>query len=563
MTDLEAPIQEVTVYADRALVTRVGSLPLSAGTHELHILNLPPFERDSLRASGQGPQGARILDVDLQTTYHHRAPEAEVQVLQDAYDQLQERLAVLRLHQETLRDRRNWLRALGAQTRDLARGVAAGQLAGQECVELFVLTSQQAQQDGETDLQLLTQEKHLVDELAARERELSSKRWQQGPDRWAAVVTVEVPQEGEFTLALSYLITQASWRPLYDVRVSLDGDGNQGQVELTYSALVQQASGEDWRQVKLALSTARPSQAAILPELHPRYLYAPFPPAKPKPDAPGTGETERSKQWAQSKQEKKLSREDSVTRSGGDAEIDDDEPDFEETIGGLPLEVRSADQLQAQVATALTQQSGTAHVFKIARSVDIPSDNSPHKTTIARDDLPCTFDYVCAPAINPVAHLRASITNTTPNSLLAGSSSIFLSGEYVGTTQIEATAPREAFKIFLGLDESLKIKYEQLERSVEKGALLQSNLRRLTYTYRITLHNYATFPRQVVLRDQLPVSQHERIKVRTLAMHPAPSERSKQELLTWSFSLPAESEFLVEYRYVVEHPLDLAVAGLS
>ena len=75
MTDFAAPIKEVTVYADRALITRVGSMQLAAGEHELRVNDLPSFLRESLRASGQGPQGTRILDVDISTTFHSRPPE--------------------------------------------------------------------------------------------------------------------------------------------------------------------------------------------------------------------------------------------------------------------------------------------------------------------------------------------------------------------------------------------------------------------------------------------------------------------------------------------------------
>ena len=217
---------------------------------------------------------------------------------------------------------------------------------------------------------------------------------------------------------------------------------------------------------------------------------------------------------------------------------------------------------QAEVATATTEQSGTAYVFKIARAVDIPSDYSPHKTTIARDDLPCSFDYVSAPALDPAAHLRARVTNTTERVLLPGASSIFLSGEYVGTTQLKMIAPREQFKIFLGIDDAIKIKREQTERTVEKGALLQGDLRRTTYAYRITLHNYAAFARNIVLRDQIPVSQHERIKVKTPTIQPQPTERTKLELLTWRFTLPAAGEYKLEYRFMVEHPQDMQVIGL-
>src|SRR5258708_6717502 len=122
----------------------------------------------------------------------------------------------------------------------------------------------------------------------------------------------------------------------------------------------------------------------------------------------------------------------------------------------------------ANVATATVEQTGTALIFRVGRSVDIPSDGSPHKTTIARDNLPCTFDYVSAPVIEENVHLRANISNTTERVLLSGDASIFLSGEYVGTTSVKTTAPGEKFKIFLDIDDGIKVKRELIERAVDK-----------------------------------------------------------------------------------------------
>lgn len=544
MTDLVAPIKEVTVYADRALVMRAGKLQLAAGEHELRVNDLPSFLRESLRASGQGPLGARILDVDIATAFHSRPPESELQALQAACDLLQRRIDIISARQEALNDSRQWLRALGEHSREFAKGLASGQMKPQECADFFSFTAQQALQNAEAEQDLAVQLKLAQEELYAKQRELASKRGYSLPDRLAAMVTVTMPEEGEFTLELSYLVTQASWHPQYDARVSLDEDGNRGEVELTYTGLVQQSTGEDWKQVSLALSTARPSQAAALPELQPRYLNVYMPPPPMTVMAQAAAPMRGISFPAQAK------RAMHSAAAPGSADF--------AAFG----EVEPPPPVQAEVATATTEQSGTAYVFKIARSVDIPSDNSPHKTTIARDSLPCEFDYVSAPAVEPTAHLRARVTNSTERVLLPGESSIFLSGEYVGTTHVKMTAPREQFKIFLGIDDTLKIKREQIERTVEKGALLQSDLRRITCAYRVTLHNYAAFPRAIVLRDQLPISQHERIKVKTQSIQPQPAERTKLELLTWRFTLPADGEYKVEYRYTIEHPQDVQVTGL-
>jgi uncharacterized protein (TIGR02231 family) len=553
LIDLEAPIKEVTVYADRALVTRCGSIELEVGEHELRVNNLPQFLRDSLRAAGQGPRGIRILNVDITTAFRSRPPEAEVVALQDELERLVQNQQLLGARQSALNDRRQWLRALGEQSRDFAKGLAQGQMKPQDCADFFSFAANQALQDAEAAQNLELELKHVQQEIEAKRRELAQMQGNVLPDRLAAVVTVMLEEAGEFELELSYLVTGASWHPQYDVRVQMKGEKGEGEVELTYVGFVQQSSGERWENIELALSTARPSQAAVLPELDPWYLNVYTPPV------PGPLRAARP-------------RIASISGIPGDQYANlasqpmamstmavSDEVAFDEEQEELAQEkvMRTAD-----VATATVEQSGTALIFRVGRSVDIPSDNSPHKTTIARDDLPCTFDYVSAPLIDEQVHLRATIVNATERVLLSGAASIFLSSEYVGTTNVKTTAPAEQFKIFLGIDDGIKVKRELMERIVEKGNALQGNIRRITYAYRITVHNYAEAPRRVVIRDHLPVSQHERVKVKVQSVQPAPAERTKLELITWQLLLAADGEQKIEYRFVVEHPQDVRVIGL-
>ena len=553
MIDLEAPIKEVTVYADRALVTRCGSIELEAGEHELRVNNLPQFLRDSLRAAGRGQRGIRILNVDITTAFRSRPPEAEVVALQDELERLVQNQQLLGARQSALNDRRQWLRALGEQSRDFAKGLAQGQMKPQDCADFFSFAANQALQDAEAAQNLELELKHVQQEIEAKRRELAQIQGNVLPDRLAAVVTVMLEEAGEFELELSYLVTGASWHPQYDVRVQMKGEKSEGEVELTYVGVVQQSSGERWENIGLALSTARPSQAAVLPELDPWYLNVYTPPA------PGPLRAARP-------------RIASISGIPGDQYANlasqpmamstmavSDEVAFDEEQEELAQEkvMRTAD-----VATATVEQTGTALIFRVGRSVDIPSDNSPHKTTIARDDLPCTFDYVSAPLIDEQVHLRATIVNTTERVLLSGAASIFLSSEYVGTTNVKTTAPTEQFKIFLGIDDDIKVKRELMERNVEKGNALQGNIRRITYAYRITVHNYAEAPRRVVIRDHLPVSQHERVKVKVQSVQPTPAERTKLELITWQLPLAVDGEQKIEYRFVVEHPQDVRVIGL-
>ncbi len=545
MVDLEAPIKDVMVYSDRALVTRRGTIQLEAGEHELRINNLPQFIHESLRAAGQGPEGTRILNVDVTTAFYSRPPEEELQTLQNELEQLQQNEQLLQARQEALNDRRKWLSALGEQSHDFARGLAKGQMKPDDCAEFFSFMAAQALQDAEAAQALEIEMKRVQQDIAAKQRELWQKQGNRQPDRLAAVINVELAQAGDFEVEVSYLVKNASWHPQYDVRVQMNEEHSAGEVELTYIGMVQQATGERWENVNLALSTARPSLASILPRLDPWYLTVPAPPpvpVAPKAVAPaGAAAFHRARlQYGEA----------AAMASEGNGLIADVEM------------AEPAPPVPAEVATASVEHTGTALVFHVDRSVDIPSDNSAHKTTIAHDNLPCEFDYVSAPAIEEDAHLRATITNTTERILLKGEASIFLSGEYVGTTQVKMTAPTEEFKIFLGIDDSIKVRRELIERSVDKGNLLQNDIRRITYAYRITVHNYARNAWKIVLRDHLPVSQHERIKIKNQSIQPPPDERSKLEILIWRFTLPADGEQKIEYRFVVEHAQGLKIIGL-
>ena len=75
---------------------------------------------------------------------------------------------------------------------------------------------------------------------------------------------------------VSYHVSGASWRPLYDL--TLDGE----RLAVSYLAEVRQQSGEDWPAVELVLSTTRRGLHQALPELDPWYIGR----ARPVPSPP-------------------------------------------------------------------------------------------------------------------------------------------------------------------------------------------------------------------------------------------------------------------------------------
>jgi hypothetical protein len=104
--DVATTIAEVTVYPDRALVVRRGSAAVeSAGEHVLSVGGLPAaLQPDSLRATGSGPAGTRILAIEQEAEYHAAAPEETLHRLRDELRRLKDEMSLLAGRQKTLEE---------------------------------------------------------------------------------------------------------------------------------------------------------------------------------------------------------------------------------------------------------------------------------------------------------------------------------------------------------------------------------------------------------------------------------------------------------------------------
>lgn len=539
--DLTTTIAEVTVYPDRALVVRRGVATIAAaGEHTLRIGGLPTsLQPDSLRATGSGPAGTRILGIEQTPEYHAAAPEETLSRLRDEVQRLQQEVSLLGERQSILEEQQGWLKSLGQQSaRSLAWGMARGTAKPEDASGFFAYTGEESQRLATARLEVDRQRDELSRELAARQREYDQLGGGRRPDRTAASVRVTLPGAGEMSVELSYLAYGAGWRPRYDARVDAEG----ARVRLTQQALVSQHTGEEWADVALALSTARPSAAVRLPdEPDPWYLDVVRPPAPPQPMP--RMHTMMSAPMAASGALSAAS--DTLTNQ-----------EFAAFAKAAP----------AEMATAEVERSGAAQVFRLPGRGGVPSDGSPHTFGIGEYDLPCQLDYLAEPVVADGAHLRALATNASGRVLLPGELHVFHPGaagdEYVGATRLELTAEGAELPLYLGVDDNVTVKRELVERDTEKGNLLQQGIRRVTLGYRVTLGNRTAAPQRVVLKDRLPVPQHERIKVKVLDIRPQPSARTRLEQLTWECQLAPGEERRVEWRFVVEAPADLELAGL-
>ncbi|WP_326553838.1 DUF4139 domain-containing protein [Micromonospora sp. NBC_01813] len=520
-TEIAAPVVGVTVYPDRARITRRGGIHLAAGRHRVRVAPLPlGLRRDSVRVGGRGP--ATVLGVDVTVWRQARSTDAQVVGLEQRRRELADELAEVDDADGIEEQRGEFLARLVERAGGTyARALAAGDAAPSDVAAFTDSVAVQLAESRARRRTLARQRIELAEESAALGRDLDAAQGKREPDRLAVevIVAVEV-DEADVELELSYLVEGARWQPSYDLRLV------DHTMTVTWFGMVSQSTGEDWPECELQLSTARPAAATGVPELSPWYLD------RFRPAPPFAGSMDMSVGM-------------SVPPAPAAA-----------ASGGGPAR-SAAVRAKLRETVAEVEQGVSAATYRPARPVAVPADGSAHRATIAVLELPARLDHVTAPVRAAEAHLRATVRNTSEHALLPGPASVFHDADFVASTRLPAWAPGEETELALGVDDRLRVE-RKLSRRVETKATLGSTRRR-EMEYRITVANHTPRPATVEVRDQLPVSRDEAVVVRETTIVPSPVERSELGELIWRLSLaPGDSgEIALGFRVELSKGVEL------
>lgn len=533
---VDTRIQEVTVYDDRALVTRRGIVQLTGNEHELVIAQLPvTLVSESVRIGGTGSY-VRLLGVRTERIYTTDAIAHRVFELNQSISSVEDEKRLIQDELSLLNLQRNFIKTLSAQYLErLTRFPDPEQM---NLAEVRKLLDFVGQQYGEFSIAIAGREKQqqkLDKQLQALRQQLQQISTPLPQENFNIILSLEASEAGEFNLEVSYLVQEASWKPLYDLSFSTTSQ----ILNINYLAEVKQSTGEDWLDVALTLSTAKPGLGSLPPKLTPWYVDIQQPNYS-------SARKMRSRAEPDSRQEEMAA----MPFAGMT-------PALEETA----IWSAQGEQLKAQIATAEVYKQGGVITFGISSGGNIPTDGTPHKTTIFNDDYPYQADYISMPRLVSMAYLQTTITNPlTGVTLLPGNANIFRDNSFVGTTELENIAPGQEFKVNLGIDEGLKIERDLVERQVDKKLI--GNNRRTTYAYRLMITNLSDRTAELTLTEQLPISRNELLKVRLTRSNPQ-IQIGDLGLLEWSLTLEPNSPQELYYQFTVEQPPDLTIFGLD
>lgn len=541
---LPTQISKVVVFSDRAEITRSGQIASIAGDAELIIKNLPPsLLNESVRIGGSGTADSRITDIRVETEYIDTLPKNRLKELEDDLENL---LSEERVHN----DRLNLLR----KEKDLLDQIKQNIISQkpdsdqprpsmEDWTKLFLFYDTNFEK---LNSEIRTTEKKK-DDLSDRKNNLKRQISQlSGYGKLAkksVIVKVTAGRSGTTRLDLSYVITGARWYPSYDVRVSPDDK----TVEFVYNAVVSQKTGEDWKQVDLSISTARPQVSGNVPTLSAWYLSV---------EQPITLRSARS-----AKKSSDMDLLSGLAGSGGGA-----------GMGMAEEEEAFVPEAPVTYDEAGIETNTTAVVFTVRQKSDIPADGFEHRVLLAAQPLKADFAYTGVPKISEFAYLQGSIENTTDVPFLAGNANVFFGSNYVGTTSLRTIIPTETFTTSLGVDEGIRIKREQIrDYQAEKGFLSKS--KKKTFEFKITVQSFKKNDEEIVIRDQFPVSRDERIKVELVTpefdkdkavqvFNSGNVEKRSNGMLEWKFKIKPQEKVEIRLKYTVEYPRELLIEGL-
>ncbi len=527
-------LSDVTVYADRAQVTRMLIKVFNKGTHTLLFDNLPAnVDQNSIQVNGKGL--VELLDVEFKKIYVKRISNGAVSRLRISQQKVEDKIQKINDSVEQAKAEKNFVIKITEKLTNTKQKEAKAVLDPQKWVKMVSFYRKKMSSLDKEMRELSKALRELGLELERIQEEIRQLGANSSKSKNQVQLKINIPATGQVRLKVSYVVHGPSWRPLYDLRVS----SNSKTMAIVYKAMVRQSSGEDWTNVNLKLSTAKPNISGVRPSLRAWYLNI----YKPDVKAP--------------REQSKFKRE-----AAKSAPIDEMRYQFNDKKrsakgGRFANELLMAKPMKRKQA-GVDSLSLNA-VFVIKQTASIKADNNAHQVSIFNKTFKAKMRYSVIPKIAEHAYLKAQVTNNTVFPLLAGPANVFLDSNFVAHSRLKSVAPKEEFWTYLGVDNGVKVKYKFINKFQEKlGVFSKTTLN--TYEYQITVKNNKGHSTAIHVWDQIPMARNESIKVKLIK--PEINKKTKHvkvnklKMIEWFYRPKAGQTITIPFKYSVEHPAD-------
>ena len=520
--DTTSAIDAVTVYPDGASVTRVIALDLPSGDTTLVAKDFPlTLDPSSLRVEGEA--GAKLTIGAVDSRPPRAAPPVNLPEIDKRIELLKDERANLQGTITAATARRSFAERFaeaspaGLGEKGEARPIAEWRAAF-AAVEEEVAATNTAIRDAER------MQRNIDREVARLEQDRAAKP----PSKLEVRIDVAATAATKATLRVTYAVRNARWAPLYDARLDTGAKDRKPTLELVRRAEITQATGEDWSNVALAVSTVRTARGGSAPDL--RSLIVRYPPAPRQAEAAGAA------------------ADNMLLRSA-------------------PMAAPASLQQEALAKRAEEQQAvaevdGFQVTFKIPGRVSFGANEGAKSLRVSTATIAPDLTVRSAPVVNPTAFLEASFKQSEDAPLLPGRVAIYRDGVFVGRGKMAPANKDEMVRLGFGADDKVKIERTVVKRNEGSAGLIVTTSKTDERSFKTSVRNAHDFPIRIAIEDQLPVSENEEIQVEMLPSTTPPTTtnlRDKRGVLEWAFEAKPGEARDIGFAWRVRWPKDKGV----
>ncbi len=531
---VETRVTEVTVFADRARVTREGEAALTGAPQRIRFADLPSWlDESSVRVRLAGPAAGEVLDVVVETTFLAETDDAAVREAEAAVREVQDQMRVIEDRTRVLQAQQ--VEAIRVFTMDkFPKDAAARPVDVDEYRQVVAFLSESLTELNDRRRELDLERRALQPELSARQRRLQEIQQRARLEKKHVEALVRGAEAGAAAVQLVYQLPGTTWEPRHEARVT----GDNGQVAVHSFAAVTQTTGEDWTDVAITFSTRSPDEAMTIPELTTMLVGRDVTVAAPRPAASKSSWDSANRRFVAVNALVYNLRNEDVREQAAYADNWNRQVVVQQRVQARFEEIR---------------KRGTTALFRGEGRVTVRADGREVRVPVGRLEVDADLATVAVPSVSLNAVNTALIRNAGDQPLLPGTMALFRDGDFLGSTEVEFVAPGETFALFMGLADEIKVS-RTLDRR-QSSANWTGSRRRIRVLFSIELDNLGGSPRVVDLKDQIPVSENRDIRVTDVALDPR-ARPDDQGMVVWKVELAPGARRQVQVGYTVDYPRD-------
>ncbi|WJR81673.1 mucoidy inhibitor MuiA family protein [Bradyrhizobium sp. NP1] len=517
--DASSAIDAVTVYPDGASVTRVITLDLPSGDSTLVAKDFPlGLDPSSLRVEAEAHGRLTIGAIDAKPPrpvppVDPSEIDRRIEALKDEHTALQDAITAAEARRKFAeRFAKTSPAGLGdkGEARPLSEWRAAFAAVAEE-----VASANAAIRDAE-------HKQRDIDRETAR---LEADRAVKPPTKLEVRVDLAAGEATRATLRVTYAVRNARWTPLYDARLDTGAADRKASIELVRRAEITQATGEDWSNVALAVSTVRVARGGSAPDLN--SLLVQYPQVQRPVPLGAAADSAR----------------------------------LRSALAPAP-EAPEQFAKRAEEQQAVAEVGGFQASFRIPGRVSVGASEGSKSLRIATTTIRPDLVIRAAPVVDPTAFLEASFVQGDDVPLLPGRISIYRDGVFVGRSRMAAAARDETVRLGFGADDRVRIERAVVRRSEGSAGLIVATAKTDERAFKTTVRNGHDFPVKVAIEDQLPVSENEDIVVEMLPQTTPPATTNvhdRRGVLEWALEVKPGEARDITFAWRVRWPKDKGV----